>query len=145
VKTGHFQRFAHNKVLIHKINGKPARVLTGSANFSVRGLYVQANNVLIFNDADTAAHYETAFEQAFDDMRHFSSSEIAEGWIEMNGLPQLPTFALAFSPHKSANISLDRVAEAIKNAKSSVFFAIMELGGGGQVLSQIRELISKRK
>ena len=145
VKTGHFRRFAHNKVLIRKVNGKPVCVLTGSANFSVRGLYVQANNVLVFNDAETATHYETAFEQAFHDMQHFSHSEIAEGWIDMGHLPHLPCFAVAFSPHTSASVSLDRVAEAISNAKRSIFFAIMELGGGGTVLSQIRELIAKRK
>jgi hypothetical protein len=145
VKTGHFRRFAHNKVLIQNVDGKPVRVLTGSANFSVRGLYVQANNVLVFDDADTAAHYESAFEQAWDDMKHFSASEIAEGWIEMAGHPHLPNFALAFSPHASASVSLDRVAEAVKDAKHSIFFAIMELGGGGDVLSQIKSLIAKRK
>jgi hypothetical protein len=31
VKTGHFSRFAHNKVMIQKRNGSPAKVLTGSA------------------------------------------------------------------------------------------------------------------
>ena len=46
VKTGHFYRFAHDKILIKKDeSGKAIKVLTGSANFSVRGLYVQANNV----------------------------------------------------------------------------------------------------
>jgi len=145
VKTGHFHRFAHSKVLIQKVDDKPVRVLTGSTNFSVRGLYVQANNALIFDDADTAAHYEAAFEQAWEDMQHFSSSEIAEGWIEMEGHPGLPNFALSFAPHTSAGVSLDRVAEAIKNAKSSIFFAVMELGGGGDVLAQIKQLIAKRK
>jgi len=48
VRTGHFARFAHDKVLIARRGGSPVRVLTGSANFSVRGLYVQANNVLVF-------------------------------------------------------------------------------------------------
>ena len=94
---------------------------------------------------DTAAHYEAAFEQTWGDMHHFSSSEIAEGWIEMPERPGPPPFALAFSPHKSADVSLDRVAEAIKNAKSSIFFAIMGLGGGGTVLSQIKQLIADRK
>src|SRR5208282_1621261 len=45
VKQGHFQRFAHDKIIIQKKNGAAVKVLTGSANFSVRGLYVQANNV----------------------------------------------------------------------------------------------------
>ena len=144
VKKGHFQRFAHNKVLIQKKNGIPVRVLTGSANFSVRGLYVQANNVLVFDDPETAAHYETAFEQTFQDMAQFSSAEIAEGWIEMSHAPNLPEFALAFSPHKTASLSLDRIDKAIQNAKSSVLFAVMELTGSGPVMNDINTLTAKR-
>ena len=58
MKVGHFHRFAHSKVMIQKRNGRPTRVLTGSANFSVRGLYVQANNVLVVDDPEVAAVYE---------------------------------------------------------------------------------------
>jgi phosphatidylserine/phosphatidylglycerophosphate/cardiolipin synthase-like enzyme len=137
---GHFKRFAHCKVFIQKKNGVPVRVLTGSANFSVRGLYVQANNVLVFDDPETAANYEGAFQQAFDDMKGFAASKIAAGWIDMSGRPSLPSFRVAFSPHKSADISLGKVADAVKNAKSSVLFAIMELGGSGPVLSQVKDL-----
>ena len=144
VKTGHFQRFAHCKVLIQKKNGIAVRVLTGSTNFSIRGLYVQANNVLVFDDEETAGHYETAFEQTFQDMAHFSSAEIAEGWIDMSHQPELPDFALCFSPHKSATTSLDRIDQAIQNAKSSVLFAIMELTGSGPVLTEIMDLTNKR-
>lgn len=145
VKTGHFQRFAHNKVFIKKDkNGEAVRVLTGSANFSVRGLYVQANNVLVFDDPATAAHYEEAFEQTFQDMSHFKTSEIAEGWLDMPANPALPPFSVAFSPHTSAEVSLGRVADAIKNAKSSVLFAIMDVTGGGDVLAAISGLTANR-
>lgn len=140
IVTGHFKRFSHCKVLIRKVNGQAVSVLTGSANFSVRGLYVQANNVLVFNDPDTAGHYETAFEQAFQDMSGFASSEIAENWIDLTHIHNLPDFAVAFSPHKSASVSLDRVSQAIANAKSSVLFAIMELGGSGSVMDAIKNL-----
>ena len=119
-------------------------MLTGSANFSIRGLYVQANNVLVFDDVETAGHYETAFEQTFQDMAHFSSAQIAEGWIDMSHHPELPDFALCFSPHKSADVSLGRIDAAIQNAKSSVLFAIMELTGSGPVLTQIMDLTNKR-
>lgn len=144
VKIGHFQRFAHSKCFIRKVNGQASSVLTGSTNFSVRGLYVQANNVLVFNDAETAAQYSTAFDQTFEDMAHFASSEIAEGWIDLSHRPNLPDFAVAFSPHTSSSVSLDRVSQAIQNAKSSVLFAIMELTGGGPVLSEITSLTAKR-
>jgi hypothetical protein len=142
VKQGHFQRFAHCKVLIQKKNGKPVKVLTGSANFSVRGLYVQANNVLVFDDETTAQLYESAFEQSFDDAAQFSSSEIADGWHDVS-LPTLPPFSVCFSPHKTADVSLAKVGSAIQNATSSVLFAVMELGGGGPVLTQLTQLASR--
>ena len=145
IKTGHFQRFSHCKVFILKKGGKPVRVLTGSTNFSVRGLYAQANNVLVFDDAETAGYYSHAFDQAFEDMPNFAKSEIAEGWIDVSNEPGLPPFSVSFSPHKTADVSLDRVAQAIQKAKSSILFAIMELGGSGPVLSQIQALTSKRK
>lgn len=139
VKQGHFHRFAHNKVLIQKRNGKAVKVLTGSANFSVRGLYVQANNILVFDDPTTAELYEAAFEQAFQDAPGFATSEIAEGWhdVESAGLPK---FSVAFSPHKKAEVSLARVGDAIKRAKSSVMFAVMELSGGGPVMDELKAL-----
>jgi hypothetical protein len=140
VKSGHFGRFAHSKVFIQKQDGQATRVLTGSANFSLRGLYVQANNVLVFDDPATTGFYEQAFEQAFNAMHDFAASEIAEGWIEVPSQPSLPPFALAFSPHQTAEVSLGRVADAIKNAESSVLFAVMDLTGGGAVIDEITAL-----
>jgi hypothetical protein len=143
VKQGHFQRFAHNKVMIQKKNGKAVKVLTGSANFSVRGLYVQANNILVFDDPTTAELYEQAFEQAFTDAAKFKSSDIAKDWhdVAVNGLPK---FSVCFSPHKTGNVSLDKVADAIQKAKSSVLFAVMQLGGGGGVMDDLKALPGKK-
>jgi phosphatidylserine/phosphatidylglycerophosphate/cardiolipin synthase-like enzyme len=137
VKQGHFHRFAHNKVMIMKKNGKPIKVLTGSANFSVRGLYVQANNILVFEDAQTAELYEEAFQQSFDDEAKFATSAIAEGWHDVED-PGLPRFSVCFSPHHKAEVSLQKVADAIKSAKSSVIFAVMELAGGGPVMDELK-------
>ena len=144
VKQGHFHRFAHKKILIQKRDGKPVKVLSGSANFSVRGLYVQANNILVIEDPQTAALYDAAFEQSFNAPDKFATSEIAEGWheIEADGLPK---FAVAFSPHKSADVSLKRVADAISAAQSSVIFAVMELAGGGTVMDELKALPDKKK
>src|SRR5215472_1357675 len=143
VVAGHFQRFAHDKVLIKKDkDGKPVKVLTGSANFSVRGLYVQANNVLIFDDPGTATLYEQAFEQAFTNMAHANHAQIAGQWFDV-ATPDLPPFSVSFAPHSSATISLDKVSGALQNAQSSVLFAVMELDGGGDVLKQLRELAGR--
>ena len=155
VKTGHFRRFAHNKVIIQKRNGTPTKVLTGSANFSVRGLYAQANNVLVFDDTATATLYEEAFNKAFDDMGGFSESPIAEQWFDISG-EGLPPSSVSFSPHRPEPhtsdsdgadrvISLDRVSQAIEGAKSSVMYAVMQLGGSGKVLEDLQSLGSRNE
>jgi phosphatidylserine/phosphatidylglycerophosphate/cardiolipin synthase-like enzyme len=144
IETGHFGRLAHNKVLIQKRRGAPVKVLAGSANFSVRGLYVQSNNVFVFDDAETANLYEQAFEQAWTNAHGFGSSPIAARWFNGDG-PGLPAFDVSFSPHANPGVSLDPVAEAITKAQSSVLFSVMEIGAGsGPVLDAIRAL-SKRK
>jgi phosphatidylserine/phosphatidylglycerophosphate/cardiolipin synthase-like enzyme len=143
IVTGHFKRFAHDKVLIKKDKDNNAvKVLTGSANFSIRGLYVQANNVLIFDDPGTAALYEQAFETAFTDMAHADQAAAAGKWFDV-GTAGIPPFSVSFAPHTSANTSLDKVSAAIQNAQSSVLFAVMELNGGGDVLNQLRNLTGR--
>jgi len=141
VKTGHFARFAHSKVFIQRRGDTAVKVLAGSANFSIRGLYVQSNNVFVFDDPETAGLYEQAFQQAWTQpLSAFATSEIAAKWFERTGAG-LPNFAVSFSPHKDATDSLQRVADAIANANSSVLFAIMEIGtAGGPVADQVRGL-----
>jgi hypothetical protein len=143
VKQGHFQRFAHNKVMIQRKNGKAVKVLTGSANFSVRGLYVQANNILVFDDPTTAELYGQAFEQAFTDPAKFKTSDIAKDWHDVS-VSGLPKFSVCFSPHKTGTVSLNKVADAIQKAKSSVIFAVMQLGGGGGVMDDLKALPGKK-
>ena len=143
IVAGHYKRFAHYKVLIKKDkDGKAVKVLTGSANFSVRGLYVQANNVLIFDDPGIADLYEQAFETAFTNMAHAAREPIASKWFDVAAVG-LPQFSVSFAPHSSANISLDKVSTALQNTQSSVLFAVMELDGGGDVLKQLRELTGR--
>ncbi len=139
IHSGHFKRFAHDKVLIKKKNGTPVKVLTGSANFSIRGLYIQANNVLVIDDEGTAGLYEQAFDESFTDMSGFSRAPISQQWFDVND-PGLPPFSVCFSPHKTGEVSLDKVSQAITHAKSSVIYAVMELDGSGDVLKELRGL-----
>jgi hypothetical protein len=141
VKTGHFDRFAHDKVMIQRKNGEPIKVLTGSANFSVRGLYVQANSMIVFNDANIAALYGQAFDQAFTDETKFKSSQIASKWFDIEESSLAP-LSVSFAPHVTA-FSLDKVSQAIEAAKSSVFFAIMEMSGSGPALADLENLGSR--
>ena len=143
---GHFKRFAHDKIIIAKKNGKAVKVLTGSANFSVRGLYVQANNVLLFSDPKVADQYEQVFQSVFTNMAKFSSSSLASKWFDFpNEGAGVPNFSVSFAPHKVASVSLAQVQQALNNAKSSVMFAIMELQGGGTVLKTVENLHTSGK
>lgn len=140
VKTGHFKRFSHSKVLIQRRGDKATKVLAGSANFSVRGLYVQSNNVFVFHDEEAAGRYEQAFEQAWNDPAGFHTSDIAKQWFDLKGAG-LPKVSVSFSPHATADVSLDRVADAIEQARDSVLFAVMEIGtAGGRVAEALRNL-----
>jgi hypothetical protein len=142
VRVGHFDRYAHDKVLIQRRGRRPLKVLTGSANFSIRGLYVQSNNVLVFDDDETARRYWTAFEQAWADADGFSRSEIASRWFGIRDAA-LPRCYVSFAPHTTAAVSLARVAEAIDGARSSILFSVMDVGGTGPVLERIRALPSR--
>lgn len=149
IVQGHFKRFAHCKVMIARRNGTPFKVFTGSANFSIRGLYVQANNCIVINDPKTAGGYGQAFDEAFTQQQQltssakvataFAKSPVAAKYFDYSA-SGLPKFQIAFSPHTSETVSLSVVADAIKKAKSSVIFAVMQLGGGGDVLTQLNSL-----
>jgi len=143
VQRGDFRRFAHDKVLIQKRKGKPVKVLSGSANFSIRGLYVQSNNIFVFDDEGVAELYEEAFEQAWNEPDEFPGSPIAAKWFPEKAAKSadLPAYRVSFAPHADPEVSLKPVAEAVKGAKSSVLFSIMEIGqGGGPVLEAVQGL-----
>jgi hypothetical protein len=54
---------------------------------------------------------------------------------------QLPKLAVSFSPHADPSVSLGPIADAVQHAKSSVLFAIMDIGAGsGPVLDEVRKL-----
>src|SRR6266567_498815 len=144
IKVGHFQRFSHDKVMIQKRGDTALKVLSGSANFSVRGLYVQSNNVFTFDDPATAALYEQAFQQSWDNPSGFAASQLAASWHDCGGHGALPSYTVCLSPHHRASVSLDRVTSAVTSAASSVLFAIMEIGAGtGPLLDAIRALPSR--
>ena len=139
VVIGHFSRFAHKKIFIQKQNGTPIKVLTGSTNFSVRGLYVQANNVMLFTDSTVGRLYADVFDAVFTNMKGFSRTPLAHKWFDLQA-SSIPSFSVSFAPHQNADISLKKVADAIRGAQSSVLFAVMNIGGGGAVLEQLRTL-----
>ena len=123
VKRIHFHNLQHNKVFIAKRNGKAYKVLFGSTNFSFRGIYIQANNVLVFNSPEAADLFEQAFRLAFEQPDTFESAPISTKW-HLVQVADKPPVHFCFSPHKSTDLSLNPVGGAIDQATSSVFFSI---------------------
>ena len=123
IKRTHFQNLQHHKVLVAKRDGKPFKVLAGSTNFSFRGVYIQANNVLVFDEPAIAGLYGKVFESAFQDPASFNKAELASKWhlVQPAGKPPV---RLCFSPHKSSDLSLNPVRGAIDQASSSVLYSV---------------------
>lgn len=126
VRRTHFKRQQHNKVLVVKRKGVPVRVLAGSTNFSLRGLYIQANNVLLFEDKDIAKLYADVFDAYWDKPKKFHEHPLSQQWHVGRDQPD-SRFSFCFSPHQDESLSLDPVAKAIQEAESSVLYAVVFL------------------
>lgn len=146
VRQGKFGRYQHNKVFIKRnAAGDAQRVIFGSMNFSVRGVYVQANNVMVVDDPSVAAMFAKAFDNAFEnDVKAppFKKDPISKGYMVCApaATADLPKFSLALSPHTDFSVSLGPMSKRIRAAKSSVFFAVMEPTGQGPVLDSLRTI-----
>jgi hypothetical protein len=123
VKRMHFKNLQHNKVLIAKKNGQSVKVLFGSTNFSFRGIYIQANNALVFHAPEAAALFEQVFQLAFENPAGFAKDAISAKW-HLVQVPGKPAVHFCFSPHADTGLSLNPVGAAIDQATSSVFFSI---------------------
>jgi phosphatidylserine/phosphatidylglycerophosphate/cardiolipin synthase-like enzyme len=123
VHRTHFGNLQHHKVLIARRNGVPFKVLAGSTNFSFRGIYIQSNNVLVFDDPSVAGLFGNVFDAAFENPAGFASEELATKWHTLQG-PGRPPLHFCVSPHTSSDISLNPVRGAIEQASSSVLYAV---------------------
>lgn len=144
MKRGKYGRFAHDKILIVYKDGKAVKVLTGSTNFSVTGLYINSNHVLVFNDADTAQLYADVFQESWDDgvSKKFNGSKYANVLHPLN-IAKTGKINVTFSPHKDtfAASNLQAMADRISKEKSSVMFAVMAINnGGGPVLPALEKV-----
>jgi len=148
ILRGHFGRFAHDKVLIVSKGKTAIRVLTGSTNFSVTGLYVNSNHVLVFNDPTVAAIYAQIFQEVLDGKvnESFNATPDAARIFSFAGAG-LPQTEITFSPHPAAQAkqNLDNMAARItqegKTSNGSVLFAVMGLDKGtGPVLPALKTL-----
>jgi hypothetical protein len=147
IVRGSFDRFSHDKVFIISKGGVATQVLTGSTNFSVTGLYVNANHVLVFDDANLAGEYEKVFQQSWQILKQFktpskkasdafSGTAFATNPFPVN-LPALPRMSITFSPHAPADVKVildaisNRIAGQAAAVNGSVLFAVMQLNQKG--------------
>jgi phosphatidylserine/phosphatidylglycerophosphate/cardiolipin synthase-like enzyme len=140
IQRGKFGRYAHDKVLVvakKASDGSQSyvKVLTGSTNFSITGMYVNSNHVIIFNDAGLAATYGKVFEEAWSDeeaLVAFRKSAEATQTFSFHS-PNLPQTDITFSPHTQPDAlkRLDEITDRMKlearQAGGSVLFAVMGL------------------
>ncbi|MGH9946548.1 MAG: phospholipase D-like domain-containing protein [Pyrinomonadaceae bacterium] len=141
-----FGRYSHCKVIILKKNGNAVRVLTGSTNFAVTGLCVNANHVIIYDRADVAKYYSDVFNFCWQDGKAgtFRPSIFATNTKVFSG-SGLPRTEIEFSPHDEpyAQNLLDTITEHIqKPSTKSVLFAVMEMGDNstGSLIRALRDL-----
>jgi hypothetical protein len=134
---GHFGRYSHDKVFIVSDKTGPAKVLTGSTNFSVTGLYVNSNHILVFDDRKIAQKYHDVFEEAWNDNTSAAKFKktafaAAEGF-DFPSLPGKPH--ITYSPHDPDGVQtilgdlVSRINKEGKKSGGSVMFAVMELDG----------------
>jgi hypothetical protein len=123
VKRTHFRGLQHHKVFIARKNGQAVRVLVGSTNFSFRGIYIQANNVLVFDQPDIAALYGKVFDEGFTNPDDFPTNPLAKKW-HLIQVPGKPPVHVAFSPHTSSDLTLNPIKGAVDQATSSVLYAV---------------------
>lgn len=123
MKRTHFQNLQHHKVIVLRRNNVPFKVLLGSTNFSFRGLYIQANNLLVFEDADIAGLFGRMFDRAFAAPAGFKNDPIAANWHFVQA-PGRPAVRVCLSPHKDSDLSLSPVRAAIDQATSCVFYSV---------------------
>lgn len=150
IKRGKFDRYAHDKVMVVSDAAGAKKVLTGSTNFSVSGLYINSNHVLVFDDEPTARKYAELFQQVWEDgveAAPFIASELsAERFSPPAAV--MPPRTIAFSPHSEEVAAglLDAIVERVNaepaedDATASVLFAVMGLDGSGSVYPALQGL-----
>ena len=149
IKRGHFRRFAHDKVFIVSNSKGAIKVLTGSTNFSVTGLYVNSNHIIVFNDPQIAETYANVFQFVWDtdvQAAKFANSADAKQIFSFSS-KGLPKVEITFSPHqeteaaKNLDDMVARMKEEQKTKNGSILFAVMGLDKGtGPVLPALKDL-----
>jgi hypothetical protein len=151
VKRGRFSRYAHHKVfIVHDATG-PRKVMTGSTNFAITGVYVNSNHVLVYDDREIASHYAGVFKASWDtevNKDAFDDTQWATQGFGSN-TAGTPDTVVHFSPHTEPDATkvLEDVAKRIVDeaaragGNKSVLFAVMSTSDGkSEVLTALENI-----
>jgi hypothetical protein len=145
----HFTRYSHDKVFIVSKGNKASKVLTGSTNLSVTGVYVNSNHVLVYDNAKVATKYAEMFDKVWEQQAStskFLKTDLSTDEFLFN---VVPSTTVTFSPHDEAHAKavLDKLVARVKKegkkpkSQGSVLFAVMEMATGtGPVYPALRAL-----
>jgi hypothetical protein len=129
---------SQNVIIAKGDNGEPSAVLTSSADFTIEGLFAQANHAMVIADAGVAEAFQERFdllwgddgEGAIADRKAAKAAASSKGFIEVaiqdgdRTVPVELTFAPhAWAPRAKTGMDFARVAALIGEAKQGVFFA----------------------
>ena len=151
IVRGCFGRYSHDKVFIVSKGAQAIEVLTGSTNFSVFGLYVNANHVLVFNDSKVADYYEQVFTTSWTILTTipapsgtikpsaksaaaFAATPLATGSFSTTGAGP-DKLTIHVSPHSTADVTTiltgiaTRIGQEVGAPKGNVLFAVMQMTG----------------
>jgi hypothetical protein len=137
-----------SKVLVVRRGAQAIKVLTGSTNFAVSGLYINSNHVLVFEDSATPAQYAEVFQAVWDG-NVTAAAFLASPLSARRYLPPgdgIPPCTITFSPHTEEDATglLDAIAARVAaegerhDATASVLFAVMGLKGIGAVYPALK-------
>ncbi|HET7832455.1 MAG TPA: phospholipase D-like domain-containing protein [Gallionella sp.] len=140
ILRGHFKRYAHDKVFISFTKDRALKVLTGSTNFSVTGLYVNSNHVLVFEDEAVALEYGQLFQTVWDAGVKATKYLASPFESLVYSVPEtnLPKVSVTFAPHEETTVDtiLGGIVKRIEaedgkhDPEGSVLFAVMEIDNG---------------
>jgi phosphatidylserine/phosphatidylglycerophosphate/cardiolipin synthase-like enzyme len=142
VKRHHMSNLQHNKTIV--VDGENVKVaICGSTNFTWRGQFVQSNNAIVVRGKNAIQPFIDAFENYW-----VSDSVVSFGPTDSTGWHSLQIADIdakvTFSPHSKDVGVLQSVAEAIRRARSSVFYSLAFLNQtGGAVTEAIKEVTMK--
>ncbi len=111
----------HNKFIVLLKDGHPHSLLTGSANFSLGGVFGQSNTIHIVDEPEIAGAYLKAWERL---ARNIDHQELRDSFSSSNRIPtpNLPPLGTTcvFSPQRS-RAALDWYAARAREAKHALF------------------------